>query len=62
MLHGGDAPLPLARERQDGERRRGTVGFALPGVELRVRGDKGAALAAGEIGGIEVRGPNVFKG
>jgi malonyl-CoA/methylmalonyl-CoA synthetase len=46
----------------DGERRRGTVGFALPGVELRVRGDKGAALAAGEIGGIEVRGPNVFKG
>jgi malonyl-CoA/methylmalonyl-CoA synthetase len=47
---------------QDGERRRGTVGFALPGVELRVRGDKGAALAAGEIGGIEVRGPNVFKG
>jgi malonyl-CoA/methylmalonyl-CoA synthetase len=47
---------------QDGERRRGTVGFALPGVELRVRGDNGAALAAGEIGGIEVRGPNVFKG
>jgi malonyl-CoA/methylmalonyl-CoA synthetase len=47
---------------QDGERRRGTVGFALPGVEVRVRGDKGAALAAGEIGGIEVRGPNVFKG
>jgi malonyl-CoA/methylmalonyl-CoA synthetase len=47
---------------KDGERRRGTVGFALPGVELRVRGDKGAALAAGEIGGIEVRGPNVFKG
>jgi malonyl-CoA/methylmalonyl-CoA synthetase len=47
---------------QDGERRRGTVGFALPGVDVRVRGDKGEALAAGEIGGIEVRGPNVFKG
>jgi malonyl-CoA/methylmalonyl-CoA synthetase len=47
---------------QDGERRRGTVGFALPGVEVRVRGDGGEALAAGEIGGIEVRGPNVFKG
>jgi malonyl-CoA/methylmalonyl-CoA synthetase len=46
---------------QDGERRGGTVGFALPGVRLRVCGD-GRELAAGEIGNIEVRGPNVFKG
>lgn len=48
--------------RTDGERRGGTVGFPLPGVGVRVRGDGGAAIAAGEIGGIEVRGPNVFKG
>ena len=47
---------------QDGERRGGTVGFALPGVGLRVRGDDGRNLATGEIGGIEVKGPNVFKG
>jgi malonyl-CoA/methylmalonyl-CoA synthetase len=47
---------------QDGERRGGTVGFPLPGVGLRVRGDEGRELAAGEIGGIEVKGPNVFKG
>ena len=47
---------------QDGERRGGTVGFALPGVGLRVRGEGGTDLLAGEIGGIEVRGPNVFKG
>jgi malonyl-CoA/methylmalonyl-CoA synthetase len=47
---------------EDGERRGGTVGFALPGVGLRVRGEGGVALAAGEIGGIEVKGPNVFKG
>ncbi|HEY8357860.1 MAG TPA: malonyl-CoA synthase [Ramlibacter sp.] len=46
----------------DGERRGGTVGFPLPGVELRVRGDDGQDLPTGEIGGIEVRGPSVFKG
>jgi malonyl-CoA/methylmalonyl-CoA synthetase len=43
-------------------RRGGTVGPALPGVGLRIVGEKGQPLAAGEIGGIEVRGPNVFKG
>jgi malonyl-CoA/methylmalonyl-CoA synthetase len=45
-----------------GERRGGTVGFPLPGVSLRVRDDKGQPLPAGEIGHIEVKGPNVFKG
>jgi len=46
---------------EDGERRRGTVGFPLPGVQLRVRSE-GQACATGEIGGIEVKGPNVFAG
>jgi malonyl-CoA/methylmalonyl-CoA synthetase len=47
----------------DGERRAGTVGFALPGVELKITDSTtGAPLARGEIGEIEVRGPNVFKG
>jgi malonyl-CoA/methylmalonyl-CoA synthetase len=45
-----------------GERRPGTVGFPLPGVGLRIVGDDGRELPAGEIGGIQVRGPNVFKG
>ena len=45
-----------------GERRGGTVGFALPGVTLRVQGDDGQRVATGEIGGIQVKGPNVFKG
>lgn len=45
-----------------GERRGGTVGFPLPAVGVRVADDKGASCAAGEIGGIEVRGPNVFSG
>lgn len=46
----------------DGERRGGTVGFPLPGVSLRVRDAEGVDLPAGEIGGIEVKGPNVFQG
>ena len=45
-----------------GERVAGTVGFALPGVEVRVAGESGEPLPPGEVGGIEVRGENVFKG
>jgi malonyl-CoA/methylmalonyl-CoA synthetase len=45
-----------------GERRPGTVGLPLAGVELRVAHDGGRVLGPGEIGGLEVRGPNVFKG
>ncbi len=47
----------------DGDRIAGTVGFPLPGVELRiVDPDTGEALPRGDTGMIEVRGPNVFKG
>jgi len=47
----------------DGERRAGTVGFPLPGVELKITDpETGAALPARQPGMIEVRGPNVFKG
>ena len=46
-----------------GERRAGTVGFPLPGVELKITNSiTGETLPQGEIGEIEVRGPNVFKG
>ncbi len=45
-----------------GERRAGTVGPALPGVELRVCGPDGAELAVDAVGVLEVRGPNVFAG
>ena len=47
---------------QGGERRGGTVGFALPGVSLRVQDDDGKSVPSGEIGGIQVKGPNIFKG
>ncbi len=47
----------------DGERVPGAVGFPLPGIELRIAdAETGAALPAGDIGMIEVKGPNVFKG
>jgi malonyl-CoA/methylmalonyl-CoA synthetase len=47
---------------KDGERLGGTVGFPLPGVGVRVRADDGNEVPVGEIGGIQVKGPNVFKG
>ena len=51
---------------QDGDpelgRKGGTVGFALPGVGVRVRDDAGSACRDDEIGNIEVKGPNVFAG
>ncbi|MGN6551507.1 MAG: malonate--CoA ligase [Pararhizobium sp.] len=47
----------------DRERRAGTVGFALPDVEIRVVDpETRKILPDGEIGILEVRGPNVFKG
>jgi len=47
----------------DGDRIAGTVGPALPGVDVRVVDpESGATLPAGETGMIEVRGPNVFSG
>ena len=44
------------------ERRGSTVGFPLPGVGLRVANDAGNVLPMGEVGAIQVRGPNIFKG
>ena len=51
------ASNPLA-----GERRAGTVGLPLPGVSVRVTSEAGRPCAPGEVGGIEVKGPNVFPG
>ncbi len=49
-------------DAKHGERRGGTVGFPLPQVQVRVSDDKGGQCPVGEIGGIEVKGPNVFGG
>ncbi len=45
-----------------GERRPGTVGFPLPGTQVRVVDDAGATCAAGDIGHIQVKGDNVLSG
>ncbi|MEE2763184.1 MAG: malonyl-CoA synthase [Pseudomonadota bacterium] len=49
----------------DGDRIAGTVGMPLPGVEIRITDPESStheSLPQGEIGMLEVRGPNVFKG
>ncbi len=57
-----DARYPDAQGQPQHLRRGGTVGFPLPDVGVRVQSDVGEAVPVGEIGGIQVRGPNVFKG
>jgi malonyl-CoA/methylmalonyl-CoA synthetase len=60
--YGMSETIMLTSNPYAGERRGGTVGFALPGVDLRVVDDANQPLPNGEIGGIQVKGPNVFAG
>ncbi|MGF1628211.1 MAG: malonyl-CoA synthase [Kiloniellaceae bacterium] len=46
----------------EGDRIAGTVGFPLPGVEVRITDEDGRPLPQGEVGVLEVKGPNVFRG
>jgi malonyl-CoA/methylmalonyl-CoA synthetase len=46
----------------EGKRKPGSVGLPLPGTALRIADEEGTPLPQGEIGMIEVRGPNVFAG
>jgi malonyl-CoA/methylmalonyl-CoA synthetase len=53
----------LTSNPYEGERVPGSVGHPLPGVELRIADpETGAPIANGDVGMIEVKGPNVFKG
>jgi len=45
-----------------GERKAGTVGPPLPGVTVRITDDTGKILDVGEVGNLQVHGPNVFSG
>ncbi len=60
--YGMTETLMISSNPLRGERVAGSVGLPLPGVEARIANTAGKALPAGEVGGIEVRGPNVFKG
>ncbi|NOT61020.1 MAG: AMP-binding protein [Acidobacteria bacterium] len=46
----------------EGERRAGSVGFAMPGVAVRILNAQGQPVNEGEIGELYVRGPNVCAG
>jgi malonyl-CoA/methylmalonyl-CoA synthetase len=46
----------------DGERLAGTVGFALPGISVRIADNQGKELPRGQTGVLELSGPNLFKG
>ncbi len=45
-----------------GERLAGSVGYALPGISVRIVSEGSKILSADEVGVLEVKGPNVFKG
>jgi malonyl-CoA/methylmalonyl-CoA synthetase len=45
----------------DGERRAGSVGVPFPGVEVRIVDSDGTRVTDGEVGQLQVRGPNVFR-
>jgi malonyl-CoA/methylmalonyl-CoA synthetase len=61
--YGMTETVMLTSNPLDGERIPGTVGYPLPGVEVRVTDpETGRVLGMDEIGGIEVKGPNVFSG
>jgi len=53
----------IASNPYHGDRIGGSVGFPLPGVDLRIADpESGTPLASGAVGMIELRGPNVFRG
>lgn len=51
----------LVSNPYDGERVAGSVGYPLPGIQLRLRAE-GAEPPQGEVGTVQVKGPNVFQG
>lgn len=46
----------------DGSGKLGTIGLPIPSTDMRIVDDQGQALAAGEIGEIQIKGPQVMKG
>jgi len=57
-----EAGMVTSNPYEGGERQPGKVGQALPGVEVRIADEDGTVLPPGEVGVLEYKGPNVFKG
>lgn len=60
--YGMSETVMLVSNPYQGSRVGGSVGVPLPGVEVRVVNESGSRCGVNEIGAIEVRGPNIFKG
>jgi malonyl-CoA/methylmalonyl-CoA synthetase len=57
-----EAGMITSNPYKGGERIAGTVGYALPGISVRIATPEGEPVPPGEVGVLEVKGPNVFKG
>ena len=53
---------PVATFNRRDQRKPGSIGLPIEGVELRLVGEDGQAAPAGEVGEIAIRGHNVMKG
>lgn len=63
MVYGLTEAAPIVTaDRISSKRKEGSSGFAIPGVEITIRDPEDNVLAAGELGEICVRGPNVMAG
>lgn len=60
--YGATETMIISSNPLDGERRPGSVGKPLPGVDLRITDSSDRPLADGEIGLIEVKSPGLFSG
>ena len=60
--YGMSETIMLTSNPYQGARVGGSVGVPLPGVSVRVVGDDGQICQVDEIGGVQVKGPNIFKG
>ncbi|MBX9962700.1 MAG: AMP-binding protein [Burkholderiales bacterium] len=60
--YGATETMILTSNPVHGERRAGSVGRPLPGVELRIADKDDRPMAPGQVGMIQVRGPGLFSG
>jgi malonyl-CoA/methylmalonyl-CoA synthetase len=60
--YGMSETLIITSNPYDGERRPGSVGLPLPGIQVRTVNAQGQSVASGETGELCIRGPSVFRG